>query len=80
MLDVKQMGGYWSIRAKQCEITIEVVSSLSNRGNFIAKLHVDYSSRLELYIDNSDMWPRYYFVWEAMLIELHGWLQRNKQI
>lgn len=71
-MTVTERNGYWSIQARQCEITIEPRPAWCDRGRFIAKLHPNGVFALE--IDEQDGWPRYYFDWERMLAEIAAWL------
>ena len=80
-LRICQSYPYWEIQAKDCKITIEKISpSASDRGNYIVKVFVHEDKKFDLWIDGADMWPHYYFDWGAMLLEIHEWLKRRKQV
>jgi hypothetical protein len=70
---------YWSLRGRECEITIEQRPYYCDRGNYIAKIFPDMGSELELDIDHQDGWPRYYFDFDRMIAELRAWLDKRNQ-
>lgn len=78
MIEAKQCGFYWSVRGRECEITIEKRPHYCDRGRYIAKLFPEGTLALE--IDYFDGWPRYYFDWDRMLGELEDWLSRRRQL
>ena len=69
---------WWSIRGKECEITLEARPAYCDRGNFIAKVFP--SGKLALEIDHQDGWPRYYFDEDRARLEIEAWLKKRKQI
>lgn len=78
LVEREQHCGWWSVRGKECEITIEKRPHYCDRGNYVAQLFPE--GGLALDIDAADGWPRYYFDWERMLAELHAWLDKRGQL
>ncbi len=60
------------------DFSIEKRPPYCDRGNFIVKIFVN-SNQVRLYIDQSDMFPRYYFGFDNMISELEQWLEKNNQ-
>lgn len=72
---------WWKIEGLDCEISIEKRPLYCDRGNWIAKIHDKPGGKpLRLNLDEADGWPRYYFDWERMLLEIEAWLVKRKQI
>lgn len=74
-----QFAPFWSIRGKDCQITLEPWPGYCDRGNWIAKIFPAPSSKLSLELDASDMWPRYYFNLDRAKAEVLDWLKKRKQ-
>jgi len=71
--------GYYSIRGKDCEIILEPRPAYCDRGNWLAKVFVDPGKEIDLWIDNADGWPRYYFSLMNALDECKSWLEKRGQ-
>jgi len=71
---------WWMVQGKECEISIEQRPHYCDRGNFIAKLHPTPGSKLALEIDAHDGWPRYFFDWDRMFLEIEAWLKKRGQM
>ncbi len=69
---------YWtvSIPLHSLRIHIErVMSTAADRGNY--KVLIESFSHLHT-IDGGDMFPRYYFDWNRMMLELTDWLNARQ--
>ncbi len=66
------------MEGKNCEISIEKRPGYCDRGRFIAKLHM--KDPRVLFIDTSDGWPRYYFVWSNCVTEIEEWLKMRNEL
>jgi hypothetical protein len=65
------LGGYWDIRYKNVHITIEPRPHYCDRGRWIAKI-----SATEMWLDEADGWPRYYFDLKRAKLELEAYIER----
>lgn len=63
---------YVSIKTDGGEITIEKRPLYCDRGKYIIK--VFSSCPVKLHIDESDMFPRYYFAYTNMIDEIERWI------
>jgi hypothetical protein len=61
---------YWDIRYKNVHITIEPRPHYCDRGRWIAKI-----SAPDLWLDEADGWPRYYFDLERAKLELEAFMK-----
>lgn len=68
----------WEIRGLDCKIWIEPRPAHCDRGNYIAKIHVDGDWR-RCYIDAADCWPRYYFDLDRAKLEVEAFLKKRSQ-
>jgi hypothetical protein len=68
---------WWMVCGPECDISIEARPSYCDRGRFVAKLFPRGKFALE--IDGADAWPRYYFDWDRMLLEIEAWLKARNQ-
>lgn len=68
------------MHAKDCSVTIEPRPHYCDRGNWLAKLHVQHPSELALEIDHQDGWPRYYMDFSRACLECEEWLKKRKQL
>ncbi len=71
--------GFQTITGKDCSITLEPRPRYCDRGQYLAKLHIDPRSRLLLDIDEQDGWPRYYFDEDRAKLEIEAWLRKRGQ-
>ena len=70
---------YWSIRGKECEITLEPRPAYCDRGNYLAKLFPQLGSSLARDLDHADGWPRYYHDFDRAKLEIEAWLKKRGQ-
>jgi len=71
------MSNYTSIKATDCEITIEPRPHYCDRGNFLAKVFRTINSNLARDLDSQDGWPRYYFDKNRAIAECVAWLNKR---
>ncbi len=67
---------YWSVKTDQCEIIIEPRPPYCDRGRMVAKVFTVAGA--ELFIDNADGWPRYYYDLGRAKAEIEAWLSFRK--
>ena len=68
---------YFEMNGKNCSVTIESRPYYCDRGNFIAKIFINYDSNL--YLDEQDGWPRYYFNLNFAKLEVESWLIKRNE-
>lgn len=68
---------HWSIKGKDCEITLEKRPHYCDRGNYLAKIFAN--NQFVLWLDQADGWPRYYFLLENAKVEILEWLKKRQQ-
>lgn len=73
MIEVHDCGSHWEVIRPYCTITIEKRPPWCDRGRYIAKVFPIGSFVMEF--DSQDGWPRYYFGWDGMLVEIEEWLK-----
>jgi hypothetical protein len=85
-LDVQEINkqladrSYAEVRTKHCYMTIERRPHYCDRGRYIVKCTVT-GNPIELTVDEADMFPHYYFSFEAMISEVESWLKaRNETV
>lgn len=67
---------YQEIEGKNCVITLEPRPAYCDRGRFIAKVFMKPGkTAVDLDIDCSDCWPRYYFFESHAKLEVEQWLR-----
>lgn len=71
-------GQFTTIKGKHCSITIEGRPSYCDRGNYLAKLHVDDPRRVS--VDEADLWPRFYFDLGRAMLECEAWLNKRGEL
>lgn len=77
--EVGLKGSVWfEIVCPTVTITIERRPPYCDRGSFLAKVFV--TSPTELFVDEQDGWPRYYFDLERAKAECEAWLTKRKQL
>lgn len=67
-----------AINLKDGQLTIEPRPVHCDRGNFIVKAFA-FENQINLYIDDADLFPRYYFGFDNMISELEAWIAKNNQ-
>lgn len=75
-MDLVKMDTYWFIPSRHADgydITIEQRPFYCDRGRFIATAFP--VGRAVMEFDDQDGWPRYYFDWDRMLLEIEEWLK-----
>ncbi len=73
--------GNWHIHGKEVMPWMETRPHYCDRGNYLVKLHYWGTLCREGAIDESDLWPRYFFDFEAAKAETIAWLKtRNLYI
>jgi len=75
----ERIGDWEQVKGRNCTITLEARPRYCDRGNFIAKLF-NQGPVKELYIDETDGWPRYYFDLERAKLEIEAWLVKRGQM
>lgn len=70
------MTNYVDIDCNLAEITIEHRFGYCDRGSFIVKVHSKNCA--EFWVDGSDMFPRYYFIFENLISEMSCWIKKRK--
>lgn len=71
-------GGWCEYKLKNGSLCIEKRPSHCDRGNYWVKIFVD-SGQYDLFIDDADMFPRYYFELDCLVKEMNAWIKKNKQ-
>ena len=69
---------FCDIKIKDGIISIEKRQPYCNRGAFVVKIF-PAEDQYNLFIDKSDMFPRYYFDLDCMLREIALWIKKNRQ-
>jgi hypothetical protein len=73
------VGFHWQeLNLEQCQIVLEPRPHYCNRGNFIVKVFVNDEYFYNLWIDEADMFPRYYFDEGRAKAEIEAWIQKRK--
>jgi hypothetical protein len=63
------------LKTKWCIISLEKRPGYCDRGRFIAKVTVfAHHALTDLYLDEADGWPRYYFNEERAKAEIADWI------
>jgi hypothetical protein len=68
---------YWEIEGDRCRVELQRRPPHCDRGNFIARVAL-WEDRLDL-LDAADLWPRYYFDFEAAKAEVIAFLVRRRK-
>lgn len=77
---MNEFGGWIEIFGQHCVITIEPRPSYCDRGNYIAKIFAKPGIGPDkFYLDEADMWPRYYFDIDRAKLEVEAWLKKRKE-
>jgi hypothetical protein len=64
------LGGYWEVQYKNVHISIEPRPHYCDRGRWVAKI-----SATEMWLDEADCWPRYYFDLERAKLECEAFMK-----
>ena len=67
----------WYIIGKNCVIWTSTRPHYCDRGNYL--FHLEAVDDLAIDIDQSDLWPRYYFDFEVAKSESVAWLKTRNQ-
>jgi len=70
--------GWAEVRRRYCYLTIEKRPQYCDRGRYIVKCTVTGKPH-EMKVDGADMFPHYYFGFEAMISELEHWFEARGQ-
>lgn len=65
------------VTTDKIEVTLEPRRPGCDRGNYYAKVFPKKGFELEIHIDESDGFPRYYFDQTRAKLELEAWLERR---
>lgn len=68
-------GSYATLQGTGCYITLEGRPHYCDRGNYLAKLHVE-DPRL-VHVDDQDGWPRFYFDLDRSMAECEAWMRKR---
>lgn len=81
MIAFRSVETWWEVEGLDVLIYLERRPPYCDRGEYSAKICVkaggDY---LRAGLDAQDGWPRYYFDWDRMLLEIEAWLVKRKQL
>lgn len=68
--------GYYDIIAKDCVLFIAPRPHYCDRGSYLVNIK---KSNSKVNVDFADLFPHYYFTFEAMMIEIGAWLKKRGQ-
>lgn len=75
--------GWWSGIAAGVEISCEPRPSYCDRGRWVVNVHPDKSRagvKLRMSLDGADAFPRYYFDFERMKLEMQDWVNARGEL
>ena len=71
--------GKWvDIKGQDCTLCLEKRPSYCDRGRYTVKVQVPDPTKFT--VDGADMFPRYYFRFSHMILEMYDWLKARDQL